>query len=248
MTLSLQEYVEEILAGPDPAPIVQAGHPVLRRVAATWTGQLEPGTFADLIELMRRTMRAAPGVGLAAPQIGIPLAVAVIEDPGGLDPDLVAVRERAPLEFRVLVNPRYESACAEAAPGPVAGETVTVQAVPAGPVPAELASFYEGCLSLAGWQAVVTRYRSVRLTGQDETGRPLDEVLTGWPARIVQHETDHLGGTLYIDRAELRSLTADPGFGAAFGAEPSPSTAVRLLGFELPRTARAARPELDSPH
>ncbi|QTE29049.1 peptide deformylase [Pengzhenrongella sicca] len=207
--MSLQEYVERILAGPDPAPIVAAGHPVLRGVAAPYTGQLAPATLADLIELMRRTMRAAPGVGLAAPQIGIPLALAVIEDPGGLDPELAAVRDRAPLAFRVLVNPRYE---------------------PAAP---ERASFYEGCLSLPGWQAVVARHRSVRLTGQDGSGEPLDEIVTGWPARIVQHETDHLGGTLYIDRAELRSLAADEGIGASFGAEPTPLTAARVLGFDL---------------
>jgi len=201
--------VERVLAGPDPAPIVQAGHPVLRGVAAPYAGQLDDGTFAELIELMRRTMRAAPGVGLAAPQIGIPLALAVLEDPGALDSSLIAIRERAPLEFRVIVNPRYE---------------------PAG---TDRVSFYEGCLSLSGWQAVVARYRSVRLTGQDESGRALDEIVTGWPARIVQHETDHLGGMLYIDRAELRSLAADEGFGAALGSQPTPTMAARVLGFDL---------------
>lgn len=206
---SLQEHVEQILTGPDPAPIVQAGHPVLRGIAAPYSGQLDDGTFADLVELMRRTMRAAPGVGLAAPQIGIPLALAVLEDPGALDPSLIAIRERAPLAFRVIVNPRYE------------------------PVGTERVSFYEGCLSLSGWQAVVARYRSVRLTGQDESGRALDEIVTGWPARIVQHETDHLGGMLYIDRAELRSLAADEGVGAALGSQPTPAMAARVLGFDL---------------
>jgi peptide deformylase len=82
-----------------------------------------------------------------------------------------------------------------------------------------------------GWQAVVARPRTVRLTGQDETGRELDEVVTGWPARIVQHETDHLGGTLYVDRAVMRSLVADSGIGGALAAEPSPATAARVLGF-----------------
>jgi len=215
---SLQEYVEQILTGPDPAPIVQAGHPVLRGIAVPYSGQLDDGTLADLVELMRRTMRAAPGVGLAAPQIGIPLALAVLEDPGALDPSLIAIRERAPLEFRVIVNPRYE------------------------PVGTERVSFYEGCLSLSGWQAVVARYRSVRLTGQDESGRALDEIVTGWPARIVQHETDHLGGMLYIDRAELRSLAADEGVGAALGSQPTPAMAARVLGFDLAQATQAARP------
>jgi len=206
---SLAARVERVLAGPDPAPIEQAGHPVLRARATPYFGQFDAATLRELVELMRRTMHAAPGVGLAAPQIGLPLAVAVIEDSGALDPDVAEVRDRVPLPFRVLVNPAYE------------------------PVGAERVSFYEGCLSVSGWQAVVPRYRQVRLTGQDETGRPLDEVVSGWQARIVQHETDHLRGTLYLDRAELRSLASDDGIGAVLGAEPSPTTAARVLGFDL---------------
>lgn len=209
MPLSLAERVALLLAGPDPAPIVQAGHPVLRARAVPYRGQLEPGVLHDLIELMRRTMHDAPGVGLAAPQIGLPVALAVLEDPGASDSDVDDVRERTPLPFRVLVNPVYE------------------------PVGAERVSFYEGCLSVSGWQAVVARYRTVRLTGSDETGSAIDEIVTGWPARIVQHETDHLAGMLYIDRAELRSLIADEGIGAVLGSEPSPTTAARVLGFEL---------------
>ena len=215
MTTSLAECVARVLAGPDPALVVQAGNPVLRMHAAPYTGQLGDGVLADLVGLMRRTMRAAPGVGLAAPQIGIPLALAVIEDPGALDPDVAALRERDPFAFRVLVNPRYE------------------------PVDPERVSYYEGCLSISGFQAVVARYRTVRLTGQDETGRVLDETLRGWPARIVQHETDHLGGVLYLDRAERRSLASDEGLGGLLGAEPSPTTAARVLGFDL------ARPQAD---
>ncbi|MFD6176933.1 MULTISPECIES: peptide deformylase [unclassified Isoptericola] len=181
-------------------PIVQAGAPVLRAVAAPYTGQLGD-VLPRLVEAMRRTMHAAPGVGLAAPQIGLGLAIAVVEDAGAAADD---PRERTPLPFRVLVDPWYEPV-----PGPD-GEP-------------ERAAFHEGCLSVHGWQAVVARYRSVRLTGRDETGAPIDEVLTGWPARIAQHETDHLAGELYLDRARLRTLTsnenlvrygavADPGF------------------------------------
>ena len=207
--MTLQELVERVLAGPDPAAIVQAGHPVLRGRAEPYTGQLRAATLVDLIALMRATMHAAPGVGLAAPQIGVPLALAVLEDPGALDPELAAVRERTPLDFRVLVNPHYEAA----------SET--------------MASFYEGCLSLSGWQAVVARHRTVRLTGQDETGAELDELVHGWQARIVAHETDHLRGELYIDHAELRSLATNEGIGAALSSEPVPTTAARVLGFDL---------------
>jgi peptide deformylase len=206
---TIAELVERLLDGPDPAVIVQAGHPVLRAPARPYDGELDDETLGELLALMRRTMHAAPGVGLAAPQIGIPLAIAVLADPGAQDPEVQRLRERPPLPYRVLVNPRYE------------------------PVDDERAAFYEGCLSVRGWQAVVARHRRVRLTGQDETGRELDEVVSGWPARIVQHETDHLLGTLYVDRAVMRSLVADSPLGAALASEPQPTTAARVLGFPL---------------
>nr|WP_217700754.1 peptide deformylase [Krasilnikoviella flava] len=167
-------------------PIVQAGAPVLRSPAAPYTGQLGD-VLPRLLDAMRRTMHAAPGVGLAAPQVGIGLAIAVVEDAGTSVDD---PRERTPLPYRVLIDPRYEPL-----PGP-GGEP-------------ERAAFHEGCLSVSGWQAVVARHRRVRLTGRDETGAPVDEVLAGWPARIVQHETDHLAGELYLDHARLRTLTSN---------------------------------------
>nr|WP_098465109.1 peptide deformylase [Isoptericola jiangsuensis] len=195
---------------PGVLPIVQAGDPVLRAPAAPYTGQL--GDQLDrLVEAMRATMHAAPGVGLAAPQVGIGLALAVCEDhpmPG--DP-----RERDGLGFRVLVNPRYEALPADGdEPGAVA--------------------FFEGCLSVAGWQAVVARPRRVRLTGQDETGAAFDDVLTGWSARIVQHETDHLAGRLYLDVAESRSLTSNDNMMRFWAQSPDPAPAAAGLGFDLP--------------
>ena len=206
----VRDQVRRVLDGPTPAPIVQAGHPVLRAVAVPFDGQLSEAELDALIDVMRVTMRDAPGVGLAAPQIGISLALAVVEDPGPLDPDLAVAREREPLAFRVLVNPRYEA------------------------VGTDRAAFYEGCLSVHGWSAVTVRHRSVRLTATDERGVPVDEVLTGWQARIIQHETDHLNGRLYIDAAELRSLAATDGMAAVWASEPHPRTAAQVLGFRLP--------------
>ncbi|MGW1603547.1 peptide deformylase, partial [Streptomyces eurythermus] len=72
-----------------------------------------------------------------------------------------------------------------------------------------------------------------RLRGEDERGRPLDEVFTGWPARIVQHETDHLDGTLYLDRAEPRSLSTNEAV-ASLWPHPTPHPAAEALGFRLP--------------
>ena len=205
----LAGQVEQLLSRPAPWPIVQAGHPVLRVPCAPYEGGLDARTMESLIAGMRTTMREAPGVGLAAPQIGLGVAIAVAEDPGATDEDVARVREREPLPFRVLVNPSYS------------------------PVGDDRVAFYEGCLSVAGWQAVTPRWRSVRLSCADERGREVDEVLVGWAARIVQHETDHLRGRLYIDIAETRSLTSDR-MAAAWAFDPSPAGAAAALGFELP--------------
>lgn len=205
----LRTAVDRLLAGPRPLPIVQAGHPVLRAVAAPYDGSLDAHLLDGLVEAMRLTMHAAPGVGLAAPQVGLGVAIAVLEDTWPADADAARVRERSRLPFRVLVNPRYE---------------------PVGP---ERVSFYEGCLSVAGWSAVTPRWRTVRLTATDERGRAVDEVLTGWPARIVQHEVDHLGGTLYLDGAHLRSLSGVEEAGRWLN-DPTPERAAGILGFPWP--------------
>ncbi|MGW0880148.1 peptide deformylase [Streptomyces sp. NPDC002671] len=201
--------VEELLAAGGPLPIVAAGQPVLRHGTEPYDGQLGPALLARFIEALRLTMHAAPGVGLAAPQVGVPLRIAVVEDPAPVPEEVALARGRVPQPFRVLVNPSYE------------------------PVGTARAAFYEGCLSVPGWQAVVARHAEVRLRFEDEQGRAVDEVFTGWPARIVQHETDHLDGTLYLDRAELRSLSTNEAVAARW-AQPTPELAARELGFELP--------------
>ncbi|MFG2793621.1 peptide deformylase [Streptomyces sp. NPDC048419] len=205
---SLAEQVEALLAVDGPLPIVAAGEPVLRRDTERFDGQLDAPLLARFVEALRVTMHAAPGVGLAAPQVGVALRIAVIEDPAPVPEEVRLVRGRVPQPFRVLVNPSYE------------------------PVGSDRAAFFEGCLSVPGWQAVVARSAKVRLTGQDEHGRALDEVFTGWPARIVQHETDHLDGTLYLDRAELRSLSSNEAMAQRW-TQPTPEEAARALGFPL---------------
>ncbi|MFP5311657.1 MAG: peptide deformylase, partial [Actinomycetes bacterium] len=76
----IREAVQRVLSAGALPPIVQAGHPVLRRRAAPFDGQLPPKQLAGLIGIMRQVMHDAPGVGLAAPQLGIPLQLAVLED------------------------------------------------------------------------------------------------------------------------------------------------------------------------
>lgn len=187
-------------------PIVQLGDPVLRRRAAEYTGQLDAELLARFVAALRTTMHAAPGVGLAAPQVGVPLQIAVLEDRWPVDDETAAARDRVPLDFRAIVNPRYE---------PVGGERAT---------------FYEGCLSFSGFQGVVSRSRTVRLLAADETGAAVDEQFTGWAARIVQHETDHLYGMVYIDRALTRSLTTSENY-VRYWADPTPARAKAGLGF-----------------
>jgi peptide deformylase len=205
---AVREAVERLLAVPPPWPVVTAGDPVLRMAAQPYEGGLDD-LLAPLVAGMRVTMREAPGVGLAAPQIGLGLALAVLEDPGTLDDDVARVRERDELPFRVIVNPSYT------------------------PVGDERVAFYEGCLSVPGWQAVTPRWRAVRLTASDELGTRVDEVVSGWAARIVQHETDHLAGRLYLDAAHLRSLVLERN-AALWAYDASPDRAAAALGFELP--------------
>ncbi|KMS77362.1 peptide deformylase [Streptomyces viridochromogenes] len=205
----LAEQVEQLLATEGPLPIVAAGDPVLRRATERFDGQLDPALLARFVEALRITMHATPGVGLAAPQVGVGLRIAVIEDPAPVPEEVRLTRGRVPQPFRVLVNPSYEA------------------------VGADRAAFFEGCLSVSGYQAVVARHAEVRLTGEDEHGLAVDEVFTGWPARIVQHETDHLDGVLYLDRAEPRSLSSNQAMAERW-AQPTPAEAAKALGFELP--------------
>lgn len=202
----LREKVQEILSAGSLPPIVQAGHPVLRQYAAAFDGQISAGELDQLIALMREVMHEAPGVGLAAPQLGIPLQLAVLEDQYDVDPEAAAVRHRTPLEFLTIINPRYTA------------------------VGTETAAFFEGCLSLNGLQAVVVRPERVLLRFDTAEGLAVEREFEGWQARIVQHETDHLHGMLYVDRAELRSLSSNSEY-AANWAEPGIGKASAALGF-----------------
>jgi peptide deformylase len=171
--------------------IFQVGEPVLRQAARPVPeAELLSAPIQQLIELMRETMRDAPGVGLAAPQVGESVRLAVIEDRTeymvGVPGERLAERERLPVPFHVLVNPRLS---------PVGGESRL---------------FFEGCLSLTGFVALVPRAHAVRVDGLDEHGEPVTIEARGWYARILQHELDHLDGRVYVDRMLTRSfMTGD---------------------------------------
>lgn len=201
------EQVQAVLLAPRPWSITQAGDPVLRQRAQRYDGQLPEELLHELLDAMRQHLPGV-GVGIAAPQIGISLAIAVIEDPADLSPEIAAARERPPQGLLELVNPIIA------------------------PLGLQRRSFYEGCLSVSGLAAVVSRHRDVELSAQDRNGRECTLELSGWPARIAQHETDHLNGMLYVDRCELRSLSTVENYQQRW-TDPTPAAAAEVLGFPL---------------
>ena len=168
--------------------IVQTGIPVLRQVSRPLTlDEIASEKVHQLIESMKEAMYAAPGVGLAAPQVGLPLQLAVIEDREEYQKEVpeaqLTERERRPVPFHVIINPEIIETSGE------------------------MLEFFEGCLSVQGYSAIVPRWRSVRVKCLNEEGKKIVIDATGWYARILQHEIDHLRGALYVDRMLSRTFT-----------------------------------------
>jgi peptide deformylase len=141
--------------------IIQAGEPVLRAAARQLTREeIKGDEIQRLIRDMQETMRDAPGVGLAAPQVGVSLQLAVIEDRdellSSLPAEELAEKERKAVPFHVIINPEIT----------LLGD--------------DRADFYEGCLSLSGFSAVVPRARRVHVAFLDEHGEPQSVEASGW--------------------------------------------------------------------
>ena len=152
--------------------IVPIPNPILRRKARPVTKF--DAELQRLIDDMIETMRAAPGVGLAAPQVGQPLRLSVIETLPKVDEEGNEIEDSR--ELFVIINPEiiWESR----------DELLGV----------------EGCLSIPGYVGEVARAEKIRVKAQDRNGRKVRYRLAGWTARIFQHEIDHLNGILYIDK------------------------------------------------
>jgi len=168
--------------------IVQAGDPVLRKRSRELTkDEISSPQIQELIELMRVTMREAPGVGLAAPQVGVSIQLAVIEDPAQylahLSAEQLEQTGRSAVPFHVIINPKLTF------------------------LDNNSAQFFEGCLSVEGYQAIVDRALNVLVECLNEHGKKIILKAHGWYARILQHEIDHLNGIIYIDRMKTRTLT-----------------------------------------
>jgi peptide deformylase len=168
--------------------IVQIGEEVLRAAANELSREeILSAKTQELIEHMRDTMHRAPGVGLAAPQVGVPVQLAVIEDREEyhkkLTPAQLSERQRQSIPFHVTINPRIISA-----------DNTGIE-------------FFEGCLSVAGYSAIVPRARAVTVEYLDEHAVSKRVEAVGWYARILQHEIDHLAGVLYVDRMRTSTFT-----------------------------------------
>jgi len=149
--------------------VLRMGHPTLWEVAKPVIQFDTPQLRALLID-MRDTMQALDGAGLAAPQIGVGLRVVVFG-------------------VRLQQNARYPDA--EAVP-----ETVLINPILM-PKGEEIEEDWEGCLSVPGLRGMVPRHAQIRYQGQDEYGALIDRTVSGFHARVVQHECDHLDGILY---------------------------------------------------
>ena len=151
--------------------VLRIGHPQLRRRAKE-IEQPGDGTLDALIGDMLETMEASGGVGLAAPQIDVPLRVIVF----GVGSNNPRYPDAPPVPRTVLVNPEITDR----------GREVRQE--------------WEGCLSIPGMRGLVPRPERIRYRGHDAEGREVEGEARGFHARIIQHECDHLDGILYPDR------------------------------------------------
>ena len=158
-------------------PIVKMGTPSLFEKSAPWPAvKFDSPELHALLTDMKDSMAAANGAGLAAPQIGENVRVVIFEET-----DNPRYPNREPIAFTVLINPQLA------------------------PTSEEMVEDWEGCLSVPGMRGQVARYPSLRYTGFDQFGDPVDRTVEGFHARVVQHECDHLIGTLYPMR--IRDFT-----------------------------------------
>lgn len=175
------------MATPPYNHVTQVGDPVLRGKSDPVHPQdIRTKEFQDLIQKMVGVMRKTGGVGLAAPQIGVAQQVFVMEftekHMKGFSEEIQKAREMEVVSLKVFVNPSLK----------ILSDNQVV--------------LTEGCLSLTGFTAATPRAHEVEITGLNEKGEPVTWRVCGYPARILQHEYDHLQGTLYIDRMDTRTF------------------------------------------
>jgi peptide deformylase len=153
--------------------IIRMGHPTLRQVARPiLQEELTEPWLLELIEDMKETLPAAGGIGLAAPQVDVPVRLAIIEIGGGLS----RYGEIEAMPMTVFINPEIE----------VLDPTTE--------------GYWEGCLSVPGLRGFVERPQHVKVRALNIQGAPFELELDGFLATVIQHEFDHLDGRLFVDR------------------------------------------------
>lgn len=152
--------------------IARMGHPVLRTRSAE-VNDIQSPEIARLVDDMIETMKDANGAGLAAPQVHVPLRVIIFHVPRGRD---AQIEDGLPLT--VLINPEIE------------------------PIGEDMNAAFEGCLSLPGMTGKVNRFTQIKYRGFGLDGTLIEREASGFHARVVQHEYDHLDGILYPQRMD----------------------------------------------
>ncbi|KAL2093069.1 hypothetical protein ACEWY4_010381 [Coilia grayii] len=187
---SYLQYVKRKLGSPSKPPyshVCQVGDPVLRgQAAAVSPEEVGSAEVQQVIRTLVKVMRQMECVGLSAPQIGVPLRILAMEYPERMLVESSEASRRArgleAFPLYVFINPELRV---------LDGRT---------------ALFQEACESISGFSASVPRYLSVEVSGLNENGEPVSWQASGWAARILQHEMDHLNGVLYIDRMDSKTF------------------------------------------
>uniref|UniRef100_A0A3Q0SBX5 Peptide deformylase n=1 Tax=Amphilophus citrinellus TaxID=61819 RepID=A0A3Q0SBX5_AMPCI len=187
---SYLQYVKRKIISPPSPPyshVCQVGDPVLRSHAAAVDPAAVTGPeIQRVISTMVKVMRKLDCVGLSAPQIGVPLRILALEYSKRMleesSPESRELRGLSVQPLRIFVNPQLRV---------LDGRTVL---------------FQEACESISGFSATVPRHLSVEVSGLNENGEAVKWQASGWPARILQHEMDHLDGVLYIDRMDTKTF------------------------------------------
>jgi peptide deformylase len=163
--------------------VSRMGNPVLRKkVKAVTPADIRSALIQRLIDDMMQTMVEYNGVGLAAPQVHEELRLFVAQVIGDHDEDADATPRKP--ELMAVINPEIT------------------------PVGRQVDEDWEGCLSIPDMRGLVPRYRDIKVKAYDRTGTAVEIAASGFMARIIQHETDHLDGVLFVDRMKsLESLS-----------------------------------------
>uniref|UniRef100_L7M406 Peptide deformylase n=1 Tax=Rhipicephalus pulchellus TaxID=72859 RepID=L7M406_RHIPC len=183
----LKDYGTTINPSPPYEFMCQVGDPVLRsRAEAVDPAKVTSAEIQKIINVMRIVMINSYSAGISAPQVGCPLRIIMMEFPMKYmrlaQAEEAKTRAYQPFPLKVFVNPVMEV-------------TNSQRLV-----------FPEGCESIRGFTADVPRYYEVKVSGLNEQGEAHEWQAYGWPARIIQHEMDHLEGNLFIDLMDSRTF------------------------------------------